>query len=169
MRNVVFRYQEKLCVPNVDGLRNLILEETHGSHYSIHPFSTKIYQDLREVFWWESLKNDIAEFVVTCPNFHQAKAEHQKLGGLLQEIQVPIWKWEDINMNFVVGLPLTQRQYASIWLVLDWLTMSTHFIHLKSTYSAEDYAMIFIDDIVCLHGILLSIISDRGTQFTSRF
>ena len=124
------------------------------------------------------MKGDIAEFVAKCPNCQQVKVEHQKLGGLLQEIKTPTWKWEDIN--FVVGLLRTQRQYDSILvivdrltksshLIVDRLTKSSHFITIKSTYSAEDYARIFIDEIVCLHGIPLSIISDRGAQFTSRF
>ena len=96
------------------------------------------------------------------------KVEHQKSGGLLQEIKTPAWKWEDINMDFVVGLPRAQKQYDSIWVIVDRLTKSAHFIPVKSTYSAEDYARIFIDEIVCRHGISLSIISDRGAQFTSR-
>ena len=109
------------------------------------------------------------EFVAKCPNCQQVKAEHQKRGVLLQEVQVPTWKWEDINMDFVLGLPGTQRQYDSIWVVVDRLTKSFHFIVVKSTYSGEDYARIFIDEIMCHHGIPLSIISDRGAQFTSRF
>ena len=75
-----------VCPPNVDGLRNRILEELHGSHYSIHSGSTKIYHDLREVFWLEGLKKDIAEFIAKCLNFQQVKVEHQKSGGLLQQI-----------------------------------------------------------------------------------
>ena len=97
------------------------------------------------------------------------KAEHQKLGGLLQEIQIPTWKLEDITMDFVVGLPQTQKQYDSTWVVVDRLTKSALFIPIKSTYPVKDYASIFIDEIVCRHGISLFIISDRGVQFTSRF
>ena len=100
------------------------------------------------------MKKDIAEFVAKCLNYQQVKAEHQMLGLLLQEIQVLTLKWEDINMDFVVGLPRTQRKYDSIWVVVDRLTKSAHFITVKSTYSAEDYATIFIDEIVCRHGIL---------------
>ena len=95
------------------------------------------------------MKKDIEEFVSKCPNYQQVKAEHQKLGGLLQEIQVPTWKWEAIHRDFVMVLPRTQRQYDSIWVVVDRLTKSPHFIPFKSTYSAEDYARIFIDEIVC--------------------
>ena len=97
------------------------------------------------------------------------KVEHQKSGGLLQEIQVTTLKRKDINMDFVVGLPRTQKQHDSIWVIVDKLTKSAHFIPVKSTYSVEDYARIFMDEIVCRHGIPLSIISDRGAQFTSRF
>ena len=79
----VLRYQGRLCVTNVDGLRKRILEETFGSCYSFHSGWTKIYHDLREVFWWEGLKKDIAKFVGECPNFKQVKAKHQKPGGLL--------------------------------------------------------------------------------------
>ena len=115
------------------------------------------------------MKKDIAEFVAKCPNCQQVKVEHQKSSGLLQEIQVPIWKWEDINMDFVVGLPRTQKQYDSIWVIVDRLTKSAHFIPVKSTYSLEDYASIFIDEIVCCHGIPLSTMSVRCAQSTSRF
>ena len=97
------------------------------------------------------------------------KAKHQKPGGLLQEIQVPTWKWEDINMDFVVGYPQTQRKYDSIWVVVDRLTKYADFFSIRSTYSVEDYAKIFINENVCRHGIPLSNISDRGEQFISRF
>ena len=79
------RYQGRLCVPNVDGLRNRILEEAHGSCYSIHSGSSKMYHDLKEVFWWNDLKKDISEFVTKCPNCQQVKSEHQKPGGLLKK------------------------------------------------------------------------------------
>ena len=72
------RYQERLSVPNMDGLRNWILHEAHGSLYSILPDSTMMYYDLREVFCWEVLKKDIAEFVSKCPNFQQVKDKHKK-------------------------------------------------------------------------------------------
>ena len=68
-----------------------------------------MYHDLREVFWWEGLKKDIVEFVAKCPNCQQVKSKHQKPGSLLYEIQVLTWKWEDINTDFVVGLPRTQK------------------------------------------------------------
>ena len=115
------------------------------------------------------MKKDIAEFVAKCLNYQKLKAEHQKRGGFLQEIQIPTWKWKDINMDFVVGSPRTEKSYNSIWVVVDRLSKSARFIPIKLTYSAEDYARIFIDEIVCRHGILSSIISDQCAQVTSRF
>ena len=95
-------------------------------------------------------------------NCQQVKAKHLKSGGLLQEIHIPTCKWEDINMDFVVGLPRTQKSYDSIWVVVDQLTKSARFIPVKSSYPAEDYARIFVDKIVWHHDIPLSIISDQG-------
>ena len=86
------------------------------------------------------------------------KAENQKPSGLPQEIQVRVWKWEDINIDFVVGVPHTEKQYDSIWVVVDSLRKFAYFIPVKSTYPGEDYERIFIYEIVCHHDIQLSII-----------
>ena len=88
----MLRYEGRLCVLDVDGLRDRILEEVHGFRYSIHSRLTKMYHDLREIYWWKGFKRDIREFVAKCPNCQQVKAKHQKPGGLLQEIQSPTWK-----------------------------------------------------------------------------
>ena len=85
----VLCYQGELCVPDVGELRQHILAEAHNSRYSIHPGSTKMYRDLREVYWWNDMKRDIADFVSKCPNCQQVKVEHQKLGGMTQEIDIP--------------------------------------------------------------------------------
>ena len=107
------------------------------------------------------MKKDVAQYVARCPNCQQVKVEHLKHGGLTQMIEVPTWKWEAINMYFMVGLPKTRRQHESIWVIVDRMTKASHFIPSKSTYRAEDYARIYIDEMVRLHGIPLSIISDR--------
>ncbi|WMV41715.1 hypothetical protein MTR67_035100 [Solanum verrucosum] len=155
----VLRYQGRLCVPNVDGLREKILEEAHGSQYSIHPGVIKMYHDLREVYWWNGMKKDIAEFVAKCPNCQQVKVEHQRLGGLSQDIAIPTWKWEDVNVDFIVGLPHTRWQHDLIWVIVDRMTKSAHFIPIKVSYSTEEYAKMYLREIVRLHGIPLSIIS----------
>ena len=99
----------------------------------------------------------------------QVKVEHQNPGGTLQEFGIPTWKWEEVNMDFVTGLPLTRRHHVSIWVVVDRLTKSTYFLPVHTSYTAEDYARLYIRELVRLHGVPLAIISDRGTQFTSQF
>lgn len=96
------------------------------------------------------------------------KVEHQNPSRIHQEMGVSTWNCEEINMDIVVGLPRTRRKNDLILMIVDTLTKSVHFIPVNSTYMAEDYARIYINDIVTLHGIPLSIISHRGSQFTSR-
>lgn len=100
-------YQRRLCVPNIDDLKDKILFEAHSSSYSIHQGATKIYHDVWEVYWCNDMKKDIVEFVAKFHNCQQVKFMHQNLGGLSQEISIPTWKWEYLNMNFYVGLPRT--------------------------------------------------------------
>jgi transposase InsO family protein len=82
---------------------------------------------------------------------------------------VPKWKWEEIAMDFIVGLPRTQSDYDSIWVTVDQLTKVAHFIPVKTTYSGPQLAELYMSKIVCLHGVPKKILSDRGTQFTSKF
>ena len=124
----ILRYQNRLCVPDVDDLHTRIVTEAHGSRYSIHPGSTKMYHDLKQIYWWDGMKKDIADYVTKCPNCQQVKDEHLKSGGLSQIIEVPTLNWEAINMDFVVGLPNSRRQQNSIWVIMDRLTKSSPFI-----------------------------------------
>jgi hypothetical protein len=150
-------------------LRKLILSEAHDTAYSIHPGSTKMYYDLKERFWWYGMKRSVAEYVAICDTCQRVKAEHQRPAGLLQPLKIPEWKWEEITMDFIVGLPRTQKGYNSIWVVVDRLTKVAHFIPVNTTYSGARLADLYISRIVCLHGVPKKIISDRGSQFTSRF
>jgi hypothetical protein len=112
---------------------------------------------------------NIAKYVSECDTCSRIKASHLKTAGTLQPLPIPSWKWDDISMDFIVGLPLTSRNHDSIWVVVDRLTKTAHFITVNSTYSAKDYAEIYLDRVVRLHGIPKAIISDRGPQFISRF
>ena len=109
------------------------------------------------------------DFVAKYPNFQQVKDEYEMPGGLTQVMNVPTYMSEEINMDFVVGLPQARSQNDLIWVIVDILTKSTHLIPVKSTYSTDDYARIYINEIVSLYGNALSIISDRSTQFTFHF
>ena len=115
------------------------------------------------------MKRDITNFVSKCPNCHQVKVEHQKSGGMTQEINIPTWKWDVINMYFITELLRTRRQHDSIWVIVDRMTKSSHLLAVKTIYSEEYYARLYINEIVRLHGVPLSIFLDRGPQFTSHF
>ena len=115
------------------------------------------------------MKIEIAKYVSECDTCQRIKASHLKTAGTLQPLPIPSWKWEDISMDFIVGLPLTSKSHDSVWVIVDRLTKTAHFIAVKTTYSAKDYAEIYLDHIVRLHGVPKTIISDRGTQFVARF
>ncbi|WVZ49195.1 hypothetical protein U9M48_000572 [Paspalum notatum var. saurae] len=131
----VLWFKNRLVVPKDMELRKKILDEAHTSMFTLHPGSNKMYQDLKQKFWWT----------------------------------LPAWKWEDIHMDFIVGLPRTQKGYDSIWVIIDRFTKSAHFIPVKTTYRAKQYAELYISRIVSLHGVPLTITSDRGSLFLSRF
>jgi hypothetical protein len=162
-------FKDRLWVPNITSIRELILKEAHETAYSIHPGREKMYQDLKKRFWWYDMKREIAEYVARCDSCQRIKAEHQRPAGLLQSVQIPQWKWDEIGMDFIVGLPRTRAGYDSIWVVVDRLIKTTHFIPVKTTYNSVVLAELYMSQIVCLRGIPKNIISDRGTQFTSHF
>jgi hypothetical protein len=110
----VLWYTGRICVPNVKELKDKILHEAYESAYSIHPGGNKMYHDLKATYWWYGMNRYIAEYIALCDTCQQVKAEHQRPVGLLQPLQVPEWKWEEIAMDFIVGLPRTQSGYDSI-------------------------------------------------------
>ena len=121
-------------VPKDFELRKQIFDEAHTSQLSIHPGSNKMYQDLKQQFWWTRMKREIAKYVSECDICRRVKASHLKPAGTLQPLSIPKWKWEDISIDFIVGLPRTQKGYDSIWVVVDRLTKSAHFLLVKTIY-----------------------------------
>ncbi|GKB20823.1 retrotransposon protein, putative, ty3-gypsy subclass [Tanacetum coccineum] len=135
----VMWYSNRLHVPDDSPLREVVLTEAHISLFSIHPSSTKMYRDLKQNF---------------C--------------GLLQRLDIPTWKWDQIFMDFVTGLPRTFKKNDAIWVVVDRLTKSTHFLPIQQGYSVSKLADIFQQEIIRLHGTPASIVFDRDPRFTSR-
>jgi hypothetical protein len=127
-----------------------------------------MYKDLKTQYWC-GMKRDVTEYVALCDTCQRVKAELQRSAGFLQPLKIPEWKWEEIRMDFIVGLPRTQAGYDSIWVIVDRLTKVAHFIPVKTTYSSAKLAELYVSRIVCLHGVLKKIVSDRGSQFTSKF
>jgi len=147
-------FVKRLCVPEDQSIREAILREARESAYSIHPGSTKMYLDLKEKYWWYGLKIEVAEYVALCDTCQRVKAEHHRPAGLLQPMKIPKWKWEEVGMDFIVGLPRTQKGYDSIWVIVDRLTKVAHFIPVKTKYNGPKLAELYMERIVCLHGSL---------------
>ncbi|GAU10407.1 hypothetical protein TSUD_417730 [Trifolium subterraneum] len=167
--NGVVRFRGRVCVPDVPELKNMIFDEGHKSGLSIHPGLVKMYQDLKKLFWWPRMHKEIAEYVYACLVCQKSKIEHQKPSGLLQPLFIPEWKWDSIAMDFVGGLPKTAKGNEVIWVVVDRLTKSAHFIAIKIGMLVPKLAEIYVEQIIRLHGIPSSIVSDRDPKFTSRF
>ena len=115
------------------------------------------------------MKRDIAEFVFRCLTCQQVKAKHQKPVGLLQPLSIPQWKWERITMDFMVGLPRCRGGHDTIWVIVDRLTKSAHFLPIRNSDSLDKLAQLYVREIIRLHGTPVSIVSDRDPRFTSRF
>jgi hypothetical protein len=115
-------------VPKKEALKKKILDEAHMSRYSIYPGSTKMYHDLRQQFGWTRMKCEAAHYVFECDTCRKVKANYMKPGGLLQPLSILEWKWDDISMDFIVVLPMTAHKFDLIWVIVDGLSKSTHFI-----------------------------------------
>ena len=130
-------FKGRICVPDIESLRETILKEAHDSDYFIHPSSTKMYQNLKQKYWWYGLKRDVVAHVAMCDVCQRVKAEHQRPAGLLHPLKIPEWKWEEIGMDFITGLPRTQKGYDAIWVIVDRLTKVAHFIPVNTTYKGS--------------------------------
>ncbi|GJT31344.1 putative reverse transcriptase domain-containing protein [Tanacetum coccineum] len=145
------------------------MHESHKSKYSVHPGSDKMYQDMKQLYWWPNMKADIATYVSKCLTCLRVKAEHQKPSGLLVQPAIPQWKWENITMDFVTKLPRTQSGNDTIWVIVDRLTKSAHFLPMRETDPMDKLAKLYLKEVVTRHGIPVSIICDRDPRFTSNF
>ena len=162
-------FRNRLCVPGDKELKKKLLFEAHNMVFTMHPGSNKMYQDLKQHYWWKGLKRDVTKYVSKCLTCQQVKAEHQVPTGLLNPLPIPQWKWDNITMDFVSGFPLKQQKHDSVWVIVDRLTKSAHFIPVRIDYSMDRLLELYVDEIVRLHGVPLSIVSDRDPCFTSRF
>ncbi|GKF64247.1 putative reverse transcriptase domain-containing protein [Tanacetum coccineum] len=99
----------------------------------------------------------------------KVKAKHQRLSGLLQQPKIPEWKWEWIAMDFVTKLPRPSSGYDTIWVIVNRLTKSAHFLPMREDYKMDKLARLYLNEIVARHGVPISIISDHDSRFTSKF
>ncbi|GJX11941.1 putative reverse transcriptase domain-containing protein [Tanacetum coccineum] len=159
----------KSWLPCYGDLRTLVMHESHKTKYSIHSVSDKMYQDLKQLYWWPNMKANIATYVSKCLTCAKVKAGHQKPSGLLVQPEIPEWKWEKITMDFVTKLPKTANGYDTIWVIVDRLTKSAHFLPMTKNDPMEKLMKLYMKEVVTRHGVPVSIISDRDGRFTSLF
>jgi hypothetical protein len=165
----VLWFKDRIVVPKDFELHRKIIDEAHRSWYSIHLGINKMYQDLKKNFWWTRMKREIARYVSECDTCRRIKSDHLRPTENLQPLSIPEWKWENICMDFIVGLPRTSRGCNSIWVIVDRLTKSAHFIPVAMTYRVGQYAELYNSHVVRYHGIPKTIISDRGSIFVAHF
>ncbi|GJV58308.1 putative reverse transcriptase domain-containing protein [Tanacetum coccineum] len=136
-------FMDRIWIPLVGGVRTIIMDESLKTRYSVHPGADKMYHDLRDIYWWPGMKKNIATDTE--------------------------WKWDNITMDFITKLPRSKSGHDTIWVVVDRLTKSAHFLETREDYSMEKLARLYIDEILARHGVPVSIILDQDGRFTSRF
>ncbi|GJR00614.1 putative reverse transcriptase domain-containing protein [Tanacetum coccineum] len=142
---------------------------SYKSKYSIHHGSNKMYQDLKKLYWWPNMKDEIATYVRSCLTTAKVKAEYQKPSGLLVQPVIPVWKWQNITMDFVTKLLKTSTGQDTIWVIVDRFTKSAHFLPMKENDSMDKLTRQHLKEVVSKHGVPVSIISDQDGRFTSQF
>jgi hypothetical protein len=162
-------YRGRMYILEDEDIRSIILKESHRALCCAHPGVKKMYVDMRKLFFWVGMKCDVVHFVAKCLECQQVKADNHHLAGLVQLHDVPISKWDVFSMDFVVGFPLTSHRHNAIFLIVDKLTKSAHFIPVGDTYDVTHVACVFLSEVIHLHEIPKKMISDRDSRFTSRF
>ncbi|XP_033139498.1 uncharacterized protein LOC117131495, partial [Brassica rapa] len=160
-------YDNRLCVPNCS-LRDLFVRESHGGSLMGHFGIAKTLKTLQDHFFWPRMKSDVEKLCERCATCKQAKSKVQS-HGLYTPLPIPYHPWNDISMDFIVGLPRTRTGKDSIFVVVDRFSKMAHFIACHKTDDALHVANLFFKEIVRLHGMPRTIVSDRDTKFLSYF
>nr|GEY46138.1 putative reverse transcriptase domain-containing protein [Tanacetum cinerariifolium] len=156
-------------LPYYGDLRSVIMHESHKLKYSVHPGSGKMYQDMKKLYLWPNMKANIATYVSKCLTCARVKAEHQRPSGLLVQPAIPEWKWDNITMDFITKLPKLSQGFDTIWVIVDRLTKSAHFLPIRENDPLDKLATLYLNRIVARHEIPVLIICDRDGRFTSNF
>nr|GEZ55772.1 putative reverse transcriptase domain-containing protein [Tanacetum cinerariifolium] len=157
--------QAKACEKENIGVEGFVGK---GEPFEVRADGTKCLRG-RKLYWWPNMKADIMTYIRKYLTCAKVKAEHQRPSGLVQQPKIPVWMWERITMDFITKLPRTQSGYDSIWVIVDRLTKSAHFIPVNEKFKTKKLAQLYLKEIVCKHGVAVSIISDRDPIFASRF
>ncbi|KAJ4745598.1 polyprotein [Rhynchospora pubera] len=164
----LIRYKGRICVGSAHNWRDKLLHEFHNSNLGGHSGSLVTYKRMEAIFYWPSMKSHIMEHIRKCEVCHLTKPEHVPSPGLLQPLPIPPEAWNSIGMDFVTGLPKSEGKEVLL-VIVDRLTKYGHFIPLAHPYTAASVAQAFLDNVYKLHGLPVSIVSDRDPIFTSQF
>ena len=172
LQDGILLHDERVYVP--EPLREEIFVRYHDQKLGGGHLAKDKTQDLvASKYYWPVMKRDIAQWIEECPTCTRSKAPRHKPYGKLQSLPIPEYKWTDISMDFVNGLPLskdwTGTEYDAILVIVDRLTKMAHYVPVKTTLTAEQLAEVLIDVLVRYHGLPDSIVSDRGSLFTSHY
>lgn len=168
MRNGCLLYHDRLVLPKDSPRIPQLIAEFHNTPMGGHSGYLRTYKRMSTVLYWEGMKRQIQEYVAKCSTCQKNKYEARSPTGLLQPLPIAKQVWEDISLDFITGLPKSQR-FDIIFVVVDWLTKYAHFIPLSHPYNAKDVAAVFVKEVVKLHGMPRSIVSDRDRLFFSSF
>jgi hypothetical protein len=147
----------------------MILKEMHNVPYVGHPGYQKMVIAVKSHYYWPDMKKEIVEYITRCMECQRVKAEHRHPAGLLQPLPIPEWKWEMVTMDFITGLPRTNKKHDSIMVVVNKLTKVAHFIPFKNAHTTYNVVDIYMREVARLHDIPKTIVSDRDPKFTLKF
>jgi hypothetical protein len=160
----------RLVIPDSDELKKRIIAEHHTTNIAGHRGVTKTHIAIKQHFYWQNMKQDVYQYVTSCPTCVVSKYNTQSPIGLLHPIPLPQRRWQQVTMDFITGIPRTSNyQYDMIMVVVDRLSKYAHFVPCYTTNSASDIAWLFFHRIVSLHGVPEVIISDRDRKFDNEF
>ena len=162
------RYRSRLYIPASDNLRLHVLRQAHDAPAAGHPGRAKTLELIAREYFWPGMQKDVERYIWNCHPWRRTKASRPSPFGILKPNPVPDAPWQDLSMDFVVGLP-ESKCYDAIWVVVDRLTKLRHMVPCKSTCSSEDLADLFLHNVWKHHGLPSTVISDRSPQFASRF
>jgi hypothetical protein len=164
----ILRYKGRIVVGSDNVLKNKLLDTFHSSPLGGHSGIRASYQRIKRIFQWPNMKKDVETFIQQCPTCQRAKTEHCHYPGLLVPLPIPDMAWSHISMDFVEGLPKSNGKEV-ILVVVDRLTKYSHFIPLAHPFTVNTVVQAFLDNVFKLHGLPLSIVTDRDRIFTSKF